>query len=73
MKRICLILLALFLLAGSALGENSRTEFQFIIHQNGTESAVTAEILLRENEILLTSGLFPYAIHAFHRSKPSLP
>ena len=59
MKRICLILLALFLLAGSALGENSRTEFQFIIHQNGTESAVTAEILLRENEILLTSGLFP--------------
>ena len=43
MKRICLILLALFLLAGSALGENSRTEFQFIIHQNGTESAGQAE------------------------------
>lgn len=59
MKRICLFCLALVLLAGSALGESSRTEFQFVIHQNDTESAVTAEILLRGNEVLITSGLLP--------------
>ncbi len=53
-------MLTAILLAGSAYAEGgSRLDIHFIIHHKDTESAVTAEALIRENELLILSGLFP--------------
>lgn len=60
LKKTVLILLTAIMLAASAHAEGaSRLDIHFIIHQKDTESAVTAEALIRENELLILSGLFP--------------
>ena len=58
-KKLCLFFLVMILMTGSAFAGDTRLEAQFIIHHENTESAVTAEILFREKEILVLSGLFP--------------
>ena len=59
LKKMCLFILVMVLLTGSAFAEDTRVEIQFIVHQENSESAFTAEVLFRESEILVLSGLFP--------------
>ena len=61
-----MLVLTLMTGTGSAFASESRIEMQFVIHGKESESALTAEMLLRDSEIMLTSGLFPsYALSAF--------
>lgn len=63
LKKILLILLALILTAGSAAAGDCHLDIQFAVHNGTEESAVTAEAIFREKEILILSGLFPsYAV-----------
>lgn len=59
LKKILLILLALILTAGSAAAGDCHLDIQFAVHNGTEESAVTAEAIFREKEILILSGLFP--------------
>ena len=62
-RRILTLLAALFLMTGSAFAAEQHAEIQFVIHQGDSETAVTADLLLREKEIVVLSGLFPsYAL-----------
>jgi hypothetical protein len=62
-RRILPLLAALFLMTGSAFAAEQHAEIQFVIHQGDSETAVTADLLLREKEIVVLSGLFPsYAL-----------
>ena len=59
LKKMCLLVLVMLLITGSSAAEDSRLEIQFIVHQGNDESAMTAEALFREDEIVVLSGLFP--------------
>ena len=63
LKKILLILLALILMVGSAAAGDCHLDIQFAVHHGTDESAITAEAIIREKEILILSGLFPsYAL-----------
>lgn len=72
LKKLCLILVAIVMLTGSALADDSRIAVQVIIHQKDNESALTAEMLIRDDEILLTSGLFPSYAFSVTDNHPAL-
>ena len=62
-RKILTLLLALCLITGSACAAEQHAEIQFVIHRGDSETAVTADLLLRENEIVALCGLFPsYAL-----------
>ena len=62
-RKILTMLLVLGLMTGSAFAADQQAEIQFVIHQRDNETAVTADFLLRGNETVLLSGLFPsYAL-----------
>lgn len=64
-RKCCLIMLVLTLMTGSAFASESRIDIQLVIHGKDAESAVTADMLIRDSEIIVTSGLFPsYALSA---------
>ena len=73
LKKFCLVVAVLILVSGSACASDLRMEAQFVIHQKDSESAVTAEVLIREDEILLISGLFPSCAFSFASESVSLP
>ena len=52
-RRILPLLAALFLMTGSAFAAEQHAEIQFVIHQGDSETAVTADLLLREKEIVV--------------------
>ena len=62
-RRILTFLAALALMTGSAFAAEQHAEIQFVIHEGNNETAVTADLLLREEEIVVLCGLFPsYAV-----------
>ena len=73
LRKFCLLVIILILVSGSACAADLRLEMQFIIHQKDSESAVTAETLIREHEIMLISGLFPSYAFSFASERASLP
>ena len=73
LKKFCLLVIILILVSGSACASDLRLEMQFIVHQKDSESAVTAETLIREHEIMLISGLFPSYAFSFASEKACLP
>ena len=73
LKKFCLVVAVLILVSGSACAADLRLETQLIIHQKDSESAVTAEVLIREHEIMLISGLFPSCAFSFAAESVSVP
>ena len=73
LRKFCLLVIILILVSGSACAADLRLEMQFIIHQKDSESAVTAETLIREHEIMLISGLFPSYAFSIDSEQASLP
>ena len=72
LKKFCLLVIVMILVSGSACAEDLHIGMQFIIHQKDSETAVTADALIREHEIMLISGLFPSYAFSFESEGASL-
>ena len=59
LKKICLIVAALILMTGSAFARDCHFQILLTVHQDETESSLSADVFFCENKMILISSLFP--------------
>ncbi len=59
LKKICILAFAFVLLTGSAFAQDSHIQIRIGVQQKGNDTGIILDAIQKEQDLILTSGLFP--------------